>query len=105
MTTAAKDALIAVIMIVWYISVGTALQMRVRYDIQNVDFVRKLENEEVRRHAASPAYLRGGTFKTICTTGDLRMSMTIGPEKFVKAQKTIKQGIKDCVEYMEDLKK
>ena len=57
MTTAAKAALIAVIMIVWYISVGTALQMRVRYDIQNVDFVRKLENEEVRRHAASPSLL------------------------------------------------
>ena len=35
----------------------------------------------------APPYLRGGTFKTICTTGDLRMSMTIGPEKFVKAPK------------------
>ena len=92
MTVAAKAALIAVIMIVWYILVESALQMRVRYAaalFRCVNFVRKLENEEVRRHAASPAYLRGGTFKTICTTGDLRMSMTIGPEKFVKAQKTI----------------
>jgi hypothetical protein len=33
-TTAAKDALIAVIMILWYISVGKALQMRVKYDLK-----------------------------------------------------------------------
>ena len=60
MTTAAKAALIAVIMIVWYILVESALQMRVRYAaalFRCVNFVRKLENEEVRRHAASPSLL------------------------------------------------
>ena len=66
MTTAAKAALIAVIMIVWYILVESALQMRVRYAaalFRCVNFVRKLENEEVRRHAASHSLLERWHFQ------------------------------------------